>query len=213
MIVSSNDVEEMHNDGMDILKSSNNLLELVDSILSINKIDSNDMDIVESNYNPIDLFDELVKLTHMRIGDKSLELNTRFSDKIPNTLYGDKDKLKTIINNLLTNAVKYTESGFVEFNVDCTIKEDICNLRINVSDSGRCIKDDQLDKLFTKFYRLEEDKDSNIEGTGLGLALSKSLLDLMGGKITVNSEEGIGTTFNVTLNQKIINNDSYTEIL
>ena len=213
MIVSSNDVEEMHNDGMDILKSSNNLLELVDSILSINKIDSNDMDIVESNYNPIDLFDELVKLTHMRIGDKSLELNTRFSDKIPNTLYGDKDKLKTIINNLLTNAVKYTESGFVEFNVDCTIKEDICNLRINVSDSGRGIKDDQLDKPFTKFYRLEEDKDSNIEGTGLGLALSKSLLDLMGGKITVNSEEGIGTTFNVTLNQKIINNDSYTEIL
>ena len=213
IIVTSDNLDEIHNDGQDILKSSNNLLELVDSILDINKIDSNNMEIVEKNYNPIEVFNDLEKITRMRIGDKNIELNTRYSDKIPNTLFGDKDKVKTIINNILTNAVKYTNEGFVEFNVDCTTKEDICNLRITITDSGRGISEDQMNNLFTKFYRREEDKDSDIEGTGLGLALTKALLDLMGGKITVNSEEGIGSTFTITLSQKIINTESDTEVL
>ena len=214
LIVSSNNLDEIHSDGQDILKSSNNLLELVDSILDINKIDSNNMEIVEKNYSPMEVFSDLEKITKMRIGDKNIELNTRYSDKIPTTLYGDKDKVKTIINNILTNAVKYTNEGFVEFNVDCTIKDDICNLRITITDSGRGISEDQMNNLFIKFYRLEEDKDSDIEGTGLGLALTKALLDLMGGKITVNSEEGIGSTFTITLSQKLIeNNNQDTEIL
>ena len=214
LIVTSDNLDEIHSDGQDILKSSNNLLELVDSILDINKIDSNNMEIVEKNYNPIEVFNDLEKITRMRIGDKKIELNTRYSDRIPTTLFGDKDKVKTIINNILTNAVKYTNEGFVEFNVDCTIKDDICNLRITITDSGRGISEDQMNNLFTKFYRLEEDKDSDIEGTGLGLALTKALLDLMGGKITINSEEGIGSTFTITLCQKIVNNtESDTEVL
>ncbi|MDO4996977.1 MAG: ATP-binding protein, partial [Bacilli bacterium] len=204
VIIQSNDLDEIHEDGRDILNSSNSLLDLIDSILDLNKIDSNNMDIVNANYNPRVVFEDLIRISKIRIGEKNVELKHDFSSDIPQVLYGDKDKLKAIINNLLTNAIKYTDSGFVEFNADCIIKDDICNLRITVTDSGRGISDSQLETLFEKFNRREEDKDSDISGTGLGLALTKSLLDLMGGKINVNSEEGIGTTFTVTLNQKII---------
>ena len=205
MIVSSNDVEEMHEDGKDILKSSNNLLELVDGILDINQLDSNNMEIMNSNYNPYDLFDSVEKITSMRIGNKPIEFRKRISNDLPTTLIGDKTKLKTIINNLLSNAVKYTEKGYVDFDVYCIVNEDKCNIRITISDTGRGIRDDQKDKLFTKFYRLEEDRDSDIEGTGLGLAITKSLVELIGGEISVHSTEGMGTTFTVTLNQTVVN--------
>ena len=97
MIISSNDVEEMHEDGKDILKSSNNLLELVDGILDINQLDSNNMEIMNSNYNPYDLFDSVEKITSMRIGNKPIEFRKRISNDLPTTLIGDKTKLKTII--------------------------------------------------------------------------------------------------------------------
>ncbi|MDO4996978.1 MAG: histidine kinase dimerization/phospho-acceptor domain-containing protein, partial [Bacilli bacterium] len=158
LIKGEKDYNEIEKNADDILKASNNLLELVDSVLAINEIDSNNMEIVESNYNPIDIFNELVKVNTVRIGEKNIELSTRFSDKIPNTLYGDKSKIKNIINNLLNNAIKYTNEGIVEFTADCINKDDICNLRITVSDSGRGISEEQMDKLFTKFYRREEDK-------------------------------------------------------
>ncbi|MDO4996822.1 MAG: ATP-binding protein, partial [Bacilli bacterium] len=124
---------------------------------------------------------------------------------------GDKNKLKTIINNLLSNAVKYTEKGHIDFTVDCINNEDKCNLRITISDTGRGIRNDQKEFLFTKFYRLEEDKDSDIEGTGLGLAITKSLVELMNGEINVNSTEGMGTTFMVTINQGLIDSSSKVE--
>lgn len=204
MIESESDNEEVKSDARDIVKSSQNLLELVDGILDINKLETDEMEIINANYNPLEVFDDLVRMIKVRIGDKPIEFRYRFASNLPNTLYGDKDKIKRIITNLLTNAVKYTEEGFVEFNVDCMVKDDNCNLRISVSDSGRGISEDEMSKLFTKFYRREEDKDSDIEGTGLGLALTKSLLELMDGKITVNSSDGMGSTFFVTVSQKVV---------
>ena len=208
---------ESRGDAEDIYKAANNLLVLVDSILDINKLDSNNMDIVNVNYKPLDLFNGLENNIKLRIGEKPIEFRSKISPDLPNTLYGDKDKLKQIIFNLLTNAVKYTDSGFIDLSLDCINKDNKCNLRISVSDSGRGIKDDELNNLFTKFYRREEDKDTDVEGAGLGLAITKSLVDLMGGKISVDSVDGVGTTFFVTLTQNIVSSDSIsnenTEIL
>ena len=199
-------------DAHDIFNASNNLLEMVDSILDINKIESSSMEIVNSIYNPLQVFEDLIKNIKIRLGDKPIQLRSRFSNELPTNLYGDKSKLKIIINNLLTNAVKYTSDGYIDFDVDCMVKDDVCNLRITISDTGRGISEEQLDKLFTKFYRLDSDKDSDIEGAGLGLALTKSLVELMDGKITVNSSDGMGSTFFVSLSQKIVRNND-NEIL
>ena len=198
-------------DAEDIYKAANNLLVLVDGILDINKLESNNMEIVKVNYNPIDLFNEIENNIKIRIGDKPIELRTKKSSDLPSTLYGDKNKLKQIILNLLTNAVKYTESGFIDLSVDCINKDNKSNLRISVSDSGRGIKDEELNNLFTKFYRREEDKDSDIEGTGLGLAITKSLVDLLEGKISVDSVDGVGTTFLVTLSQEIVSSNDVND--
>ena len=202
--------DEIESDADDILKASNNLLELVDSILDINKLESNDIEIVNTNYSPKEVFDDLVKIMSVRVGDKSIEFRNRISSDLPNVLYGDKDKIKRIASNLLSNAIKYTEQGYVELVVDCINVKDICNLRISITDTGRGISEDQVEYLFTKFYRREEDKDSDISGTGLGLAITKSMVDLMDGKISVNSTVGVGSTFLVTLSQKIVEDNIET---
>ena len=207
MIKEEESREEINKDADDILKASNNLLELVDGILDINKLESNNMEIVNSSYNPRDLFNSIEKTTNIRIGDKPIEFRSRISEDLPLYLMGDKNKIKTIINNLISNAVKYTEKGHVDFNVDCVNNNGKCNLRFTISDTGRGIRDDQKQYLFQKFYRLEEDKDSDIEGTGLGLSITKSLVELIGGEINVNSTEGMGTTFMVTINQDIVDNN------
>ena len=196
--------ETVKNDAKDILIASENLLELVNGILDINKLEANELEKVEDNYNPYDMFNSLINMIKIRLGDKQIALNINISNTIPNTLYGDKDKLKRIISNLLTNAVKYTEEGNIDFNVECINQKDKCNLKITVKDTGRGISEERIPELFTKFNRLESDKDSDIQGTGLGLAITKSLVDLLEGKIIVESKLGEGSTFIVTITQKII---------
>ena len=211
MIKESDDISRIHEDSNDIIVASQNLQEIVDGILDINKLEANEMEINEVNYNPKQEFDNLVKLMKIRIGEKPLELRTIFPDTLPKTLYGDKEKLKQIITNLLTNAIKYTEKGFVDFNVSCQNIKDKCELTITVKDTGRGMKEEQMAKLFTKFNRLEEDKDSNIEGTGLGLAITKSLVELFDGKITAESIYGQGSKFTVILKQTIVEKGSLSE--
>ena len=169
------------------------------------------MDIVDGEYNPREVFDSLVKMMKIRLGTKPIEFRYNYNDQLPEKLFGDKDKIKQITSNLISNAIKYTEEGSVDFNVDCEIKDDDCLLKIIVTDTGRGIKDDQKEYLFTKFYRLEEDKDSDIQGTGLGLAITKAIVDLMGGKISVDSRYGEGSTFTIEVKQKILAHASNTE--
>ncbi len=204
MIKDSNDLEEIHNDSNDIVMASQNLLELVNSILDINKLQSNKMEIIETKYVPVAICDELMKLIQVRIGNKPIELITNYAKDLPSELYGDKEKIKQILVNLLTNAAKYTDKGTITLDVSSKIKKDNCLLTISVKDTGRGIKEEQKKFLFTQFYRLEEDKDTDIEGTGLGLALTKSLVDLLGGKITVDSKYMEGSTFTVVLPQKMV---------
>ena len=172
-------------------------------MLDINNLETDKLKLTEDNYNPELLFKELIKITEIKLFDKDIELRTNFSEKLPLNLYGDREKVKRVINNLLTNAAKYTEKGYIDFNVDCINENDICKLKITVRDTGRGIEEDQKQFLFQKFYRRKEDMDSNIFGTGLGLAVTKSLLDIMKGTISVDSVYKQGTTFTVELEQKI----------
>ena len=204
MIKDESTDESSRDDALDIYVASNNLLELVDGILDYNKLESNRMEIIDIEYKPRDVFDSLIKMMNIRIGNKPITFNCNISDKLPEVLHGDRENIKKITFNILSNAIKYTDQGSVDFVVACDIKDDDCLLKICVSDTGRGIKEEQKKVLFTKFNRREEDKDSDISGTGLGLAITKSLLDLMGGKIDVDSKYGEGSTFTVEVNQKVV---------
>lgn len=204
-ILNENDLEGAKGDAKDIIMASQNLLEIVNGILDISKIEADKMEIVESEYSLRETLDSLVKLTIPRIGEKPIELKTKFASDIPDNLYGDSAKIKQIITNILTNAVKYTERGIIAFEVNCINKDNVCSLVISVEDTGRGIKEDKLGIIFNKFERLEEDRNTTLEGTGLGLAITKRLVEMMGGKIVVQSKYGAGSKFTVYLKQEIRN--------
>jgi len=204
LILEENDIKIIKDEARDIMAASQNLLEIVNGILDISKIEANKLEIVNVEYEPVKIFEELSKLTKARIGEKPLEFKVNIAKDLPEYLNGDYVRLKQIVLNLLTNAVKYTKEGFVEFNVQAVRKDNICRLIISVKDSGIGIKKENIDKLFTKFERLDKEKNMTIEGTGLGLAITKKLVELMHGSITVNSTYGKGSTFTVSIDQKIV---------
>lgn len=201
----STSLEEAKENASDIVLSSHILLEIVNGILDISKIEAGKMDIVNTEYQLDDILLSLAKLTKVRIGEKPIELVTDFAVDLPKTLYGDAGKLRQIITNILTNAAKYTEKGTINFKVSCINDKNKCNLVISVKDTGRGIKKENIDKLFTKFQRLDEDKNTTLEGTGLGLAITKKLVEMMGGKITVQSVYGEYSNFIIYLTQEIRN--------
>src|SRR5574344_795331 len=197
--------KEVVEDTEDIQNASQTLLEIVGNILDINKIESEKMEIVENPYNLADEITKMCKVTSTRIGDKNINFKLNIAEDIPYELIGDKVHIKEIVNNLLTNAIKYKESGEINLNIRCVnnIKKNISNVIISCQDTGRGIKADYINKLFTKFERLDIEKNTTTEGTGLGLAITKSLVDMMGGKINVNSQFGKGSIFIVQIPQKI----------
>ena len=197
----SNEAKEEVND---IIMASENLLEIVNGILDISKIEANKLEIVNTEYEPMKILEELVSLSKARLGEKPIEFRTNFDSLLPKTLFGDYMRIKQIILNLLTNAIKYTKTGYIEFRVNCIQKGNICRLIISVEDSGIGIQKDKIDKLFTKFERFDIEKNITIEGTGLGLAITKKLVELMNGKIVVQSIYGQGSKFTVALDQQIV---------
>lgn len=197
--------EQAQEEVKDIVMASNGLLEIVNGILDISKIEANKIEIVNSEYNFKDIYDNLLALTKARLGDKPLEIRTSYDSTIPTTLYGDHTRVQQVILNILTNSVKYTRQGFIDFRVSCIINGEICRLIISVEDSGIGIKQENISKLFSKFERLDLDKNITIEGTGLGLAITKKLIELMQGTIVVQSEYGKGSKFTIAIDQRIIN--------
>lgn len=204
-LLQADDLSEAKENAEDIVVASKTLLEIVNSILDISKIEAGKIEIHNSSYKPNELFSEIEKLIRARLGDKELEFRVSIAPDIPEVLYGDHSNIKKVIINLLTNALKYTDQGYFTFEVKCINKNKICRLMIDVKDTGRGIKKEDLDKLFTKFQRLDEDRNTTIEGTGLGLAITKQLVELMGGKIIVQSQYGEGSKFSVILDQQISN--------
>lgn len=196
----------------DIVMASDTLLEIVNGILDISKIEANKLEIIKTEYNIEKIISELVSLTKTRIGEKPIDFRVDVDPSIPKVLYGDHMRLKQIVLNLLTNAAKYTKEGFIEFKISSVIKNNICRLIISVEDSGIGIKADKIDHLFTKFDRLGVEKSITIEGTGLGLAITKKLVELMHGNIVVQSVYGSGSKFTVAIDQKIVETKAKTVI-
>lgn len=197
--------KEVYEDSIDIQNASHTLLEIVGNILDINKIESDKMELIESKYNFREEIEGMVRVTITRIGEKNINFHLYIAPDIPYELIGDKGKVKEIINNLLTNSIKYTDEGEISLKITCVndLNKNICNLIISCQDTGKGIKKENISRLFTKFDRLDVERNTTTEGTGLGLAITKGLTDMMGGKINVQSQYGKGSIFMVTIPQTI----------
>jgi len=195
--------KEVLEDTEDILSVSKTLLEIIGNILDINKIESDKMEIVNIPYNFKKEIEMLARVNATRIGEKPIDYNVDIAEDIPYELIGDKVHIKQIINNLLVNAIKYTEKGKIDLTAKCVNKNDVCLLIITIQDTGRGIKPGDINKLFNKFERLDIEKNTTTEGTGLGLAITQKLVEMMNGKINVRSEYGKGSIFMVQIPQKI----------
>ena len=207
LLLEDKDVPDKAKDEVrDIVMASDNLLEIVNGILDISKIEAGKLEIVSNEYSTKKMLDDLVSLCHGRLGEKPIEFRTNFAPDLPPVLYGDASRIKQICVNILTNAIKYTKEGWIEFKISVVKKDNICRLIISVEDTGIGIKEQNIDKLFNKFERLDLEENITIEGTGLGLAITKKLVDLMHGKIVVQSVFGKGSKFTVCIDQRIVEN-------
>ncbi|MCR5402695.1 MAG: DegV family EDD domain-containing protein [Butyrivibrio sp.] len=205
--------DEIVRDASNIQGAGRMLLALVNDILDISKIEAGKMDIVPVNYNLGNIISEIVNMVWLPAEEKGLKLKVDIDPSIPAELFGDEVRIKQILINLLNNAIKYTKEGTVTFHMEREgSTEDQVLLMISVSDTGIGIKQDALPNLFDIFQRQDEEKNRNIEGTGLGLSIVKQLVELMGGKITVNSIYTKGSTFTVTLWQKVTSPEAVGDI-
>ena len=191
-----------------IQSSGRMLLTLINDILDMTKIESGKMEIIPTEYKTADLFLDLWNAIYLRAKDKNLALSFTLDETTPGTLYGDDVRVKQVITNLLTNAVKYTHKGGVKLHAAYEKQgESMITLIISVQDTGIGIKEEDLGKLFENFQRLDEDKNRNIEGTGLGMSITMMLLKMMDGDIDVESVYQEGSTFTVRIPQKVIDNE------
>ena len=197
--------EEIAENAINIQNASKMLLTLINDILDLSKLESGKMEIVPTRYETGAMFSDLVNIIWVRAHQKELEFKLDISPEIPSMLYGDEVRLKQVITNLLTNAVKYTEIGSVtlQAKAERTATNNV-RLRISVTDTGMGIKKDDLDHLFESFKRVDAEKNRKVEGTGLGLSITKQLVEMMGGTITVDSIYKKGSTFTVTVEQQIM---------
>ncbi|MBR4573854.1 MAG: response regulator [Lachnospiraceae bacterium] len=196
--------EEIKNDASIIQGAGKILLSLVNDILDISKIEAGKMDIVPVNYRVYDMISEIVRMIWQMANEKGLKLETVIDPAIPSALYGDEIRIRQIVINLLSNSIKYTESGEVKLSWETQREgDDTVTLIIKVADTGMGIKPDVLPTLFDAFQREDLEKNRRIEGTGLGLSIVKQLVELMDGEISVDSVYGEGSTFTVRLPQKI----------
>lgn len=188
---------------MYIKNSGKTLLTIISDILDLSKIESGKVDIVIERYSLSSLVEDIERSIQKRVMEKNLTLNVYVDPELHENLQGDEVRIKQIIMNLLTNAVKYTEKGSVDLRITGTVQEKNQELVIEVADTGIGMHAEDLGKLFTKFERFDLKRNRSVEGTGLGLPITKNLLDAMGGTITVQSVYGEGSTFTATIAQEI----------
>lgn len=193
---------------LNINKASNSILDICSNILNLSLIESGDVEIKNEEYNVKELFNELYDLTKNKASDKNISYNIIYGEDLIDKLYGDKSKIKIITMNLITNAIKYTNNGEIKVNIDTINDEDKVKLIIKVSDTGKGIEEEMIHKIFDKFVREEDVVNSNIEGIGLGLSITKSLVDILGGTIDISSMPNKGSLFTVSLIQKTENDNS-----
>ena len=188
--------------------AGNNLLSIINDILDLSKIEAGKMELSDGEYSLSSVLHDIAGMITFRASEKELEFIADVDESLPDRLIGDMVRVRQVITNILTNAVKYTDSGNVRLIVRSENKDpvkagDTIDLTVTVKDTGIGIRPEDMEKLFGSFERLELKRNSTIEGTGLGLAISRQLVSMMGGNITVNSEYGSGSTFIITIPQKV----------
>lgn len=184
--------------------ASNLLLGIINDILDFSKIEAGKQDIVETEYYLSKVLADIVKGIQIKADSKKLRLNVNIEETLPTKLKGDEIRIRQILNNLLSNAIKYTKEGYITFTVKGVYSQEDFMLYLSVEDTGIGIKPEDMERLFSSFQRLEEQKNRYIEGTGLGLNITKRLTEMMGGSIEVTSEYGKGSCFVVKIPQQVM---------
>lgn len=188
-----------------IKDSSYSLLAIINDVLDLSKIESGKLEMVNSNYYISYIIRDIEATYSMQAVRKDLKFEIHLDDNIPSYMYGDKIRIRGVLLNLLNNAIKFTKEGRVDFYIHVLEKvEDTVTLQFVVKDTGIGIKKEDQERIFESFSKFDIDNNYSIEGRGLGLSIAKGYLDLMGGQIEVKSEYGVGSTFTVTLQQKIV---------
>ena len=187
---------------MDIRSAARTLLSIINDILDLSKIESGKMELVPVEYDFASVLNDIVNMTMNKARDKGLSYDLNVNPAIPSLFCGDEIRVRQIILNIVNNAIKYTEKGGVKIDVDFV--GETSKLIVKVADTGMGIRREDMDKLFSSFQRLDETRNRNIEGTGLGLNITRQLVLMMGGNIAVESEYGKGSVFTVDLVQKVV---------
>lgn len=193
----------------DLVNSTNSLLDVCNGIINVSQIESGNVDILISGYNPKEVIEDIINLNKKRLTNKDVEIVSNYSE-LPDVVYGDKDKVKQIVSNLLSNAIKYTDKGKIEVSVSSSVKKDKCDIEIVVKDTGKGISEENIDLIFNKFGKLE--KNSDTLGLGLGLFITKNLVNILGGNICVTSELGKGSEFKVFLHESLVDTSTKLDL-
>lgn len=196
--------EEVRDNCNNIHLSGRNLLGIINDLLDFSKIESGKMDLICDSYQVSSMLNDIINMAMARKGDKAIELMVDCDPRIPDRLYGDEIRIRQVVINLLTNAIKFTHEGGVLFRISARKESYGVNLIFIIRDSGIGIKEENMDKIFQSFSQVDTKKNRSIEGTGLGLAISKQLVRKMGGVLHVASTYGAGTEFTVVIPQKVV---------
>lgn len=192
---------------MDIKRSAETLLSTINDILDLSKVESGKMEIIPEEYDVSSLLHDVLNMISFKAKDKNLKVELSLDEKIPSRLYGDDIRIRQILINILNNAVKYTEQGSITFTATASIENESAVLHFSVKDTGIGIRKEDMERLFSEYARLEESRNRNIEGTGLGMNITQQLLTLMGSELHVESTYGKGSCFSFDLEQKIMDSE------
>ena len=204
MIIRESKEEKSRQYASDISQAANTLYGIINDVLDMSRMESGKMDIFPVEYSLNQLVYDVVAMQKPRIEAKQLDFFVDINPSLPSEYYGDDVHLKQIISNLLSNAVKYTHEGFIKITVDGEYRGDFVDLFFEIKDTGIGIKEEDISKLFIAFERIEESRNRNIEGTGLGMTITNTLLRLMGSHLNVSSVYGEGSIFSFVITQRIV---------
>lgn len=197
-IKQENSIDACKNDADDIITSSQNLLEIINDVLDISKLETNNMKITEEDYKPLEIFENVISSLKPKLSEKEIEIKTNFNENIPYMLFGDSNKVKQIITNILMNSIKHTEDGSINFEVNCTSEKDKCNLVISIENTGKTIKKENKSS-----NNLKEFNKNIVEQSELEFLIAKKFVDMLGGKIVLDEKNINKTKVTIYLNQKI----------
>ena len=203
MILRSSPTDPIRKYALDIQSAGRTLLSIINDILDFSRIESGKMELIPVEYSFASVMNDVVNMTRKKAQDKGLTYNLMVSENIPSVMLGDEIRIRQVMLNLINNAIKYTMDGSVSISASYDWSGEM--LIISVSDTGIGIRDEDMGKLFGSFQRLEENKNRNIEGTGLGLNITMRLVRMMEGTIDVDSSYGNGTAFTARMKQKVVN--------